>query len=365
MTESQKATGERDLTRETSTTGRQSMADTTAPRAFVVISGKAVHEALDGCEEELLDLVEHGYLLHSDGSTVNPPSYYLRFPDRPSDRIIALPASVGGDVAVSGIKWISSFPANVEKGIPRASAVVVLNDQETGYPLACLEGSVISAVRTAASAALAAVKLGAGRPKPRKLGIVGTGLIARFVHTHLRAAGVECEEVGLFDHSAEHARGFAGYLARAGAPRTTVHDDLESLVRSSDLLLFATTAGTPHVEDPAWFVHHPLVLHVSLRDLSPEVVLDSCNVVDDVEHCLKAATSVHLAEQATGNRDHVHTTLYDVLTGRFTPPNDRTVVFSPFGLGVLDLVVSRHVYDRNTDGVVVDDFFHELSRYGG
>jgi 2,3-diaminopropionate biosynthesis protein SbnB len=341
------------------------MADSRAPRPFVVISGKAVHDAVDGREKDVLDLVEHGYRLHGDGRTVNPPSYFLRFPEEPANRIIALPASVGGDVAVSGIKWISSFPANVDKGIPRASAVVVLNDQETGYPLACLEGSIISAVRTAASAAVAAVRLSAGRPTPARLGIVGTGLIARFVHAYLVAAGCEFEETGLFDRSPEHARGFAGYLERSDAGRVTVHEDLEGLVRSSDLLLFATTAGTPYVGDRDWFAHHPLVLHVSLRDLAPEVVLDSCNVVDDVEHCLKAATSVHLAEQAVNNRDHVHATLYDVLTGAFTPPGDRTVVFSPFGLGVLDLVVSRYVYDRTSAGVVVDDFFHELSRYGG
>jgi 2,3-diaminopropionate biosynthesis protein SbnB len=340
------------------------MADTTTLRPFVVISGKAVHDAVDGREKVLLDLVEHGYRLHGERRTVNPPSYFLRFPGEPTNRIIALPSSVGGDVAVSGIKWISSFPSNVDKGIPRASAVIVLNDRETGYPLACLEGSIISAVRTAASAALAAVKLSAGRPEPVSLGIVGTGLIARFVHTYLVVARFAFEEIGLYDHSAEHAEGFAGYLDRAGAGSVTVHDELESLVRSADLLLFATTAGTPYVEDPDWFTHHPLVLHVSLRDLAPEVVLDSCNVVDDVEHCLKAATSLHLAEQVTDNRDHVHATLYDVLTGRFTPPADRTVVFSPFGLGVLDLVVSRHVHDRTTQGVVVDDFFHELSRYG-
>ncbi|MET9658016.1 hypothetical protein [Streptomyces sp. NPDC006510] len=54
-----------------------------------------------------------------------------------------------------------------------------------------------------------------------------------------------------------------------------------------------------------------------------------------------------------------------MLTGAFIPPKDRTPVFSPCGLGVPDLVVSRHVCDRTTVGVVVDDFFHELSRYGG
>ena len=87
------------------------------------------------------------------------------------------------------------------------------------------------------------------------------------------------------------------------------------------------------------------MLHVSLRDLSPEIILGSTNIVDDVEHCLKADTSPHLAEQRLGNRDFVDGTLADVMDGRVALPADRPVVFSPFGLGVLDLAVGKHVYD--------------------
>ena len=100
----------------------------------------------------------------------------------------------------------------------------------------------------------------------------------------------------------------------------TVHEDAESLIRSSDLVVFATTAGEPHVTDPSWFEHHPLVLHISLRDLGPEVVLAATNIVDDVEHCLKAQTSVHLTEQFTGSRDFLAGTLYDVMTGTVEVP---------------------------------------------
>lgn len=77
---------------------------------FAVISGAQVQHALRGCEKQIVELVEAVYRLHSDGETVNPPSYFLRFPDRPSSRIIALPASIGGQVRVDGLKWISSFP---------------------------------------------------------------------------------------------------------------------------------------------------------------------------------------------------------------------------------------------------------------
>jgi ornithine cyclodeaminase len=299
---------------------------------------------------------------------VNPPSYFLRFPDRPTARIIALPASLGGTVRVDGLKWISSFPDNVAAGIPRASAVLILNDHETGYPFACLESSIISAARTAASAALGADRLTQGRPRPARVGFVGTGLIARYIHTFLAGTGWSFDELGVFDLSADSAAGFRGHLERSGtAGRITLHEDAESLIRASDLVVFATIAGKPHVHDPAWFAHHPVVLHVSLRDLDPRILLDAVNVVDDVEHCLKADTSPHLVEQLTGDRDFLHGTLPDVLEGRIPVPADRTVVFSPFGLGVLDLAVGKYVYDevaRSGDLHVVDDFFHELSRHG-
>jgi N-[(2S)-2-amino-2-carboxyethyl]-L-glutamate dehydrogenase len=335
---------------------------------FSVISGAEVQHALEGREQEVVALVDAAYRLHGAGDTVNPPSYFLRFPDRPSSRIIALPASIGGQAGVDGVKWISSFPENVAAGIPRASAVLILNDQETGYPFACLEASIISAARTAAVAALAADRLSRDRRRPKRVGFVGTGLIARYVHTFLAATGWSFDAVGLRDLSVDSAAGFRGYLDRSGAGgRVTVHGDSERLIRSSDMVVFATVAGEPHVHDPSWFEHNPLVLHVSLRDLAPEILLASTNILDDVEHCLKANTSPHLAEQLTGTRDFVHGTLDEVMTGRVTVPADRPVVFSPFGLGVLDLAVGKYVYDRvagNGGLHVVDHFFHEMSRHG-
>ena len=336
--------------------------------AFAVISGTQVQQALEGRQQELVDLVEATYRLHSEGDSVNPPSYFLRFPDRPSSRIIALPASIGGQAPVDGLKWISSFPENVAAGIPRASAVLVLNDPDTGYPFACLEGSIISATRTAAMAVLGADRLSRGGQRPARIGFFGAGLIARYVHDFLAATGWSFEEIGVHDLSTESAAGFRGHLEQSGAAgRITVHDDAERLIRSSDLVVFATVAAEPHVGEPSWLEHNPLVLHVSLRDLAPELLLDSANFVDDVEHCLKANTSPHLAEQLTGSRDFLDGTLHDVMAGRVPVPADRPVVFSPFGLGVLDLAVGKHVYDElagTGELNVVDDFFHELRRYG-
>jgi N-[(2S)-2-amino-2-carboxyethyl]-L-glutamate dehydrogenase len=336
--------------------------------SFAVVPGAQVQRLLRGREKDVVSLVEEAYRLHDAGQTVNPPSYFLRFPDRPTARIIALPASVGGPVRVHGLKWISSFPENVAAGVPRASAVLILNDADTGYPFACLESSIISATRTAASAVAAADWLSRGRPRPARVGFVGTGLIARYVADFLAATGWSFDEVGIHDLSVDSATGFRAHLERAGtAARITVHGSPEHLVRCSDLVVFATVAARPHVTEPSWFEHGPVVLHVSLRDLAPEVLLAATNLVDDVEHCLKADTSPHLTEQLTGGRDFLAGTLADVMAGRVRVPPDRTVVFSPFGLGVLDLVVGRAVYDelaRAGELQEVDGFFADLDRFG-
>jgi ornithine cyclodeaminase len=335
--------------------------------SFAVVPGRSVRQVLEGREREVIDLIKSAYLRHGAGETVNPPSYFLRFPDRPNARIIALPASIGGDGPAVGLKWISSFPDNLGVGLPRASAALLLNDPETGYPYACLEASLISASRTAASAALAAITLARGRTALGNVGFIGTGPIARSIHAYLTAAGRPFERIGVFDLSKDRALAFAGRLPEAVRDQVEVFGDAEELIRASDVVVFATTAGTPHVTDPSWFEHAPLVLHVSLRDVSPEVVLSATNIVDDVEHCLKANTSVHLTEQRTGNREFIAGTLYDVLTGAVELPADRPVLFSPFGLGVLDLALGSYVYReclRTGRLTTVDGFFDDAEGSG-
>jgi ornithine cyclodeaminase len=346
------------------------MSDKLTVPPFSVISGEQVQNALAGKEREVMEMVETTYRVHGSGDSVNPPSYFLTFPDRPTSRIIALPASIGGEVGVDGLKWISSFPENVAGGIPRASAVLILNDRTTGYPFACLESSIISATRTASSAALAADWLTRDRPaRPRRIGFFGVGLIARYIHMHLAGTGWDFDEIGVFDLLEASANGFRDYLTgREGeTAKVTVHESAESLIRGSDIVVFATIAGTPHVHDRSWFDHNPLVLHISLRDLDPDILEDAVNLVDDVEHCLKANTSPHLLEQRSGNRDFLDGTLDDVMSGRVKVASDKPVIFSPFGLGVLDLAVGKYVYDQTVAAGelnVIDGFFHELKRYG-
>lgn len=329
---------------------------------FSVLSGNDVHALLDGREKDVIEQVRTAYLTHHMGQSVNPDSYFLRFPEKPDARIIALPAYLGGEVGVAGIKWISSFPANVAKGEPRASAVLVLNDYDTGRPLALMEAAGISAARTAASAALACTVLSAAAPA--SVGIVGGGVIARTLCQYLYAAGVPLEQVRCHDLDPLSAKALTGHLRDRYASDARA-SGLEAAL-DCDLVLLATTAPAPYVPAEHRFLKGQLVLNISLRDLAPETLLAADNILDDIEHCMKANTSPHLAEQRTGGRDFVTGTLAGVLLGQVTRHADRPTIFSPFGLGVLDLAVGHWLYERALQEgrlMPLPGFFGEMRRW--
>src|SRR5262249_19629194 len=160
------------------------------------------------------------------------------------------------------------YPANVQQGFPRASAILVLNRSDTGYPFAVLEGSIISAARTAASAVLAAQWLNAQSCRASSLGIVGTGFIARYVYEFLVGTGWTIDDVRLYDRSPLESEKFRERACRREHHRTVaIAPTVTELVRSCDLILFTTVASSPHIADASLFEHNPLVLHISLRDL--------------------------------------------------------------------------------------------------
>lgn len=325
---------------------------------LLLLTGPDVLACLEGQEHAILDAVGRAYLAHGAGESSLPHSSFLRLPGAPRNRIIALPAFLGGGFEVAGVKWISSFPGNLERGLDRASAAMILNSTETGRPLAVLEGSVVSARRTAASAALAAEKL-AGAP-PERLAMIGCGLINFEIARFLDAVYGALPPVAVFDLDAKRAEAFQDRLANLGVASEPV-SSLDDALDGSSLVSFATTAGTPHVPSLAGLAPGATVLHISLRDLAPEVILAADNVVDDVEHAVREGTSLHLAEQQAGHRRFVRATLAEILAGTKPPRGEGAgpAIFSPFGLGILDLALAQLALGRAREaglGRVIEGF---------
>jgi ornithine cyclodeaminase len=238
---------------------------------------------------------------------------------------------------------------------------VILNSISTGRPETILEGSVISAKRTAASAALAAVTLHHD-PNETRAGLVGCGAINFEILRFLKTVFPQLAELVVFDLDRERSQQFAARCeTEFGFTKIELAADINELLRKCSLVSLATTASQPHLASLPDTASPRTILHISLRDLAPEIILNADNVVDDADHVCRARTSLDLAAQVTGNRDFIRCSLGDVLTGKATPRDGvhNTTIFSPFGLGILDLAVSKLVRDlaQSTDsGTVVPSF---------
>lgn len=319
----------------------------TGNRSLKIIPGGFIRSLVQSEWRTVVSVVRDAYLAHDAGRTVNPQSVFLRIPGRPDARIIALPAHITGDESISGVKWISSYPANVAKGLPRAAAVLFLNESETGRPIACLEGSVISAARTAASAAIAAECIYGGGKTVPKFGIIGAGVISRYVVECLLATGWNLESIAVFDTAGVALCAFREWLANLSpATASRAEKSAASVLDSCAVALLATVAAEPHVHAVNCLSHHPTVLHLSLRDLSPDLIMGANNVVDDAEHVIHAGTSIARARMIHGHTRFITATLADVLLGRSALDPSRATIFSPFGLGMLDVALGRWVVHR-------------------
>jgi ornithine cyclodeaminase len=262
---------------------------------ILILKGPAIQALLVGREIEIIRAVRDAYETHSRGESSLPHSTFLRFPDNQRDRIIALPAYLGGAFGIAGIKWVASFPGNREMGLERASALMVLNSPQTGRAEAILEGSIISANRTAACATLAAQWLHSGK-NVNPVGLVGCGLINFEISRFLRVALPETYHFIVHDLDPTRSAQFKARLIKASDKiEVETAEDIKTILPRCALISLATTAITPHIDDLREASPGGTILHVSLRDISPQVLLSCDNIVDDIDHVCRAQTSVHLS----------------------------------------------------------------------
>jgi ornithine cyclodeaminase len=156
--------------------------------------------------EKVLEMVEKAFYLEGQGEIINPPKTVFGIPigKEPESHFFAMPVYIGGDVNRPGIKWAAESMANARTGnLPMGIDLVILSDPVTVKPVAIMDGMVITAMRTAAAAGVAAKYLA---PKGAKTaGFVGAGVIGRTMIMALKQVIPGLEEIRLCDLRLEKA----------------------------------------------------------------------------------------------------------------------------------------------------------------
>lgn len=294
-----------------------------------------------------LEAVEDAFRLHHQGQVNLPYKTVLDLGERERGRGNAMPAYVGGPYDVFGIKWIAGFPKNPQDyGLPRATGLFVLNDAWKGVPLAVMDCTFLSAMRTGAVTGVGARYL--ARKDSRSVAMIGAGVQARTQLEALNAVLPELREVRAFDIRREVAEAFAAEVNERFGIEARAAADAEEAVREADIVVTVTVADEPIVKE-AWIKPGSFFAAVgSYQEEEFEVVTNSdLVVVDGIDHVLHRETPViALMIRDKRIRRNQVTELGAIVCGDSpgrTRPDER-VFFSPIGMAIEDVCLCHKVY---------------------
>lgn len=313
-------------------------------------------------ESEVVGAVESAFALHGSGATRMPPKVYLPLPEFDGD-FRAMPVFIGdldvgyGVQPSAGVKWINAHPRNPERyGKPSVVGIFILSDPRDAHPLAVMDATKLTALRTGAAAAVASKHL--ANPGATSLGIIGCGAQARSV-VACHAAIKTWTRVLLADSDTARAQSLADRLAKSGLHATVA--DVASAA-AADVVCTLTPSRDPVVAR----VHVRDGVHINAlgadapgkRELAGEILQSARIFLDDVEQASESGeVNVPLREGALSAK-RIAGTLGEVIAGRIAGRTGATeiTIFDSTGLAVQDLAVARLLYERARRAGVGSEF---------
>lgn len=297
--------------------------------------------------EDAIKGVESVFRAHGEGQVAMPAKITLDL------RSFGLPAwrnAMPGYIhpmGAAGIKWAGGYSENPAKhNLPYVMAMILLEDPATGYPLAVLDGMLITNMRTGAAAAVSAKLL--GHSASRAAAFIGAGVQARYATDALvRTHGID--RISVYDISRDAAERYATYARERYDLDVRIAESPESAVRDADLVITVTFADAPLVEG-RWLRPGVVALSMgSYQEFDDEAVLSADKiVVDSWDQCAHRGELKRFTEAGRMVRDDIHAELGDVITGKKPGrDSDQERIFCvPIGLGTHDIALARLVYDR-------------------
>jgi ornithine cyclodeaminase len=292
---------------------------------------------------ECIEVMERALAAFARGEVVQPVRVVTRTADE-SGILALMPAHVGG--IGLGFKAVSVFHDNVSRGMPSHMAMIALHDPQTGAPVALMDGTRITEIRTAAVSAVATRHL--SRTDASVLAIVGTGVQAR-AHARAIACVRDLSEVRIVGRRPDAARALAAELV--DELPTRAFPDVASALRGADIVVTATASPTPVFKAsaiaPGTHINAVGAFTPTTRELPAATVASARLFVDDRIAALSEAGDILLAiADGAIDESHVAGTLGEVVIGQLDGRTDASqiTVFESLGLGLEDVAAAAHVY---------------------
>jgi ornithine cyclodeaminase/alanine dehydrogenase-like protein (mu-crystallin family) len=306
--------------------------------SIIFIDKKRV-ESVIGNETGLVkSLILESLKTHHEKRLVLPVKQYLqRGSDAHSaDRIIAMPVFLHEPHNIAGIKWIGSHPANFKRGMERANAFIILNDITTNAPIAVIDGSLISSMRTLAMSLICIDRF---NPRPAVVACLGMGRLGKLHAGSLPKLYPSIERIQCYSR--------AGYDHLLANPVIRKCDSFREALKGADVVIAATANDKPYI-GAGEVGSARLIVNLSLNDFHLDVFTSAGTlVVDDLEQCRKAK-KVFKRGIDEGVIDpssvlELSGILFGGNTGSMHPG---CVLVNPIGMAVEDIIVAKAVYDR-------------------
>jgi thiomorpholine-carboxylate dehydrogenase len=276
---------------------------------------------------DLIPTMEKALIDFSAGRVTQPVRSIISI-DPPGGFLGLMPALTPDGL---GLKAVTFYPSNIERGIATHMATIFLVDPQTGTPLAIMDGRLITEMRTAAVSA-AATKLLAS-PDAKVLAILGSGVQAR---SHVEALRIvrAFEEIRVWSPTKEHADQFASEISATAM-------SAEKAVRGADVVVTVTNSKEPVLQGswlkPGCHVNAVGACRPDWRELDDEV-MSNVILVDSREAALKESGDVILSGAK------IYAELGEALTGKITTRTNETTIFKSLGMAVEDITAATLVY---------------------
>jgi len=281
--------------------------------------------------------VEQAFVEHAEGRARMPSKVYLDLPEHAGD-FRAMPSKMG---AYAGVKWVNAHPENGARyGLPTVMGTYVLSDPRTGFPLAIMDATLLTALRTGAAAAVATKHL--ARMPLTRVGFVGAGVQARMFRDAHRVLGPF--ELLAADRDPARAEAFA---QESGGRAVSIAE-----AAACPVVCIATPSTTPVLSraqiTPGTHINAMGADGPGKQELDPQILLDGRVIIDELEQSTHGGELNVPISQGLYDPARIAATLGEVIAGRRpgrTREEDITV-FDSTGLAIQDVALAAALYER-------------------